>query len=444
MNEQKFEKLLFLLKEMLPEDKQHLIEEIGDENISVEKFKFNCRLAHMSPEEREKQLRLLELEEKFKDYKIISKEDWLDIFKNKYPDGLSFNLNNIGSRQLYNLIKESSFCDVTYFTPEVGDKKPSLNGLQATFSLSPDEYGVLEASFIYEDKELEEYLSLKNLNEFEFVQTNMSAYHLHPDGEGIVMYFDEWEIFDHLKIEGQPLDKVKAVLLQFPDLDDDNIKQLLDNPQLLGERLQEVKDSSHENGYRMSVGEEHLYFYEPGKLGYMVADEFRHIKVFGEPLKEDNKEAIADFVSNGNLVVSNPRRRWCDFFQAEAEASEERKIFMEKNTGNYGVAVERINPDGQIFYKVGGKIHEKESLKDWVDITGRVTDVVMLNGNVPQIRCKIDGEQQLSVPLSWADREQLREIGMTKEEREKILFGLAVARYKDQLTGSGPKMGRIL
>lgn len=444
MDEQKFEKLLFLLKDMLPEDKRHLIDEIGDENISVEKFKFNCRLAHMSPEERKEQLRLLELEEKFKDYKIISKEDWLDVFKNKYPDGISFNLNNIGFKQLYNVIKESSFGDVTYFTPEVGNKQTSQNGLQATLSLSPYEYDVLCASFIYEDKDLEEFLSLKNLNEFDYVQTNISALNQHPDGEGIVMYFDEWEIFEHLKIEGQTLDKVKAVLLQFPDLDNDGIKRLLDNPQLLDEQLKEIKDTNLDNGYRMSVGEEHLYFFELGKLGYMSADEYRHIKVFGESLEENNKETIANFVKNGNLVVSNPPRRWCDFFQAEAEVADERKIFMDKNTGNYGVAVERINPDGQIFYKLGGKIHEKEKMNDWVDITGRVTDVVMLNGNIPKIRCRIDGEQQLSVPLSWTDREQLRETGITKDEKEKILFGLAVMKYKDQLTGNGPKMGRIL
>lgn len=433
------EKLLQFLSMIAPDNMQELIGDIINDKVSPEQFRTNCMLQSMVPEERKDYLRKQSLAEKFKDYQIFSNDEFCAMMTEKFPDGIRFKVDGFGIEQLYNLIRYENSCDCQEIFTTIGDMSPSVDGLQADFLLSASEYKRLLSvhSNTDECEELEEYLEANNYKWHEYSAAAIEGMHYHPDGNGIQMFFQEDDLYDLLRICGQPLDKVKAILLQQPGISESFLKDLLEKPQVLDSFLKRVGQEQAAEGCRIQfAGRTMAYFYEPGKLGYMTVDHYRKTQNYGEPLNPENQQKILDLAKNGH-IIKDSKYGLEDIFFGAPEKKDKEVVLMHKQNGKCDYATEMKNYDGTTFYKIGKHYIDKTQADGVVDITGRISDVVLLDKGSPSIRCKIDGEQQMARFLKYEHRTGLYYSSTTPEEKQKKLFEAAVSLFKDELLQQG-------
>ena len=81
-------------------------------------------------------------------------------------------------------------------------------------------------------------------------------------------------------------------------------------------------------------------------------------------------------------------------------------------------------------------------MKNYADITGRMTDIVLLPEPSPRIRCKIDGQQQMTRWLTYPQRLKLTCGFATPQEEKDFLFQTAATLYKEQLLSTGQAQSR--
>lgn len=450
------QKLLHLLSTLLSEDKLHLISEITDADISFEQFRENCRLAELTPEERAIEDRRKELDRKFAGWRIYDHDAVRNLYTSRSPGGIDFKLEGLGIQQIRDYIQRGHLTKTQSFISAVGDHTPSENGLHAVFYLPLEKYDNLyPAGELYRDEDLDEWIQSKGYNP-DFVTSPTIALNRHPDGTGIHMFFNEDDTYETLRIEGQPLHKAVSILLQMPDITEDELVRYLKSPEQLDEKLQQLKETNPESQSQMVQGNLALFVYEPGKLGYAEVSYRRKVTLHGEPLTQANLTKTLALADNGHVISSlneiynygqlvtdsAVHENYRDFFLKGPMTKEPERILMNRDNDLCIKAERCINHDGKVFYMVNHGLRDDAYMKNYADITGRMTDIVLLSEPSPRIRCKIDGQQQMTQWLTYPQRLKLTCGFTTPQEEKDFLFQTAATLYKAQLLSTGPSQSK--
>lgn len=449
MENSTLEKFRMLVEELHPDMAEKLLNDAMDNTVTPEVYKAQLQgMTSTTPTEKQgREEKELHQPDRFNHYRLMNHTGMINLYLQKFPNGMTFKLDGIGAEQLYNLVNKGYMNDRQSFHSVVGDNTPSKDGLQVSFRLAPQNYHILwPAEQKYDNDKLMEWLDQKGYSKMD--ANIMESIHQHPDGTGIEMYFIEDNLYPSMTIEGQSLDKVQAVCLQFPNLKDDELKELLLNDNLLEEKLQQQKPDDGVSLMCIHENMNGVIFYEPGNLGFVKADAARKIDLWGEKLSASSMERIDHIVHHRNVVADiYGTGQLKAMFRTPPEDGEKTDVWMNTKTGTIQKFEEIKNWDGTDYLeKMNGYVIRKDALNDWVNLSGRITDMKVLSKPVPSLRCKVDGVQQMAFPLThdeWLWVERSKRMGYDKKTCQNFLIEMAAEKHKTLLM-SGQEENRGL
>lgn len=332
------------------------------------------------------------LDAKFKDYEVIDFTELINRYRRTYPEGMTFFVNEIKADDIYKYIRTGGLLDHdgTYVT--IGQTSGDGKNLNATFHMDVNDYNALyPASSIYEDEELFDWMKEKYGKQID--DTIVNFIHRHPNLDGGQVWIDEDRILPNLVVEGMPFSTAVSVCLQIPGLSNDELRHLLNDSNALHERMAEMRIQHADDGLHYKVNPYDAFFIEYGKLGYIQADDNRKVYRYGEELTRKTNDEAMDIITSRNFSVTRSGREMV-LFRPEASIPHDRYLYF--NPENKGIRTFekiRLADDSEILVR-DREVVKFEDLKDWMDITEKITDVKIIYGTNPMMRCKIDGVQQ--------------------------------------------------
>ena len=454
MTKETNEKLLHLLSVIVPENMKHLVKEIANEEISPQQFRENCYMATLSPDKRDEYKRMKILDARYSNLTVYNFDMIHELYKKNYPEGMDFKVDGIGIQQIDDFIHKGHLLKEQSTISKVGDRTPSVDGMQCKFHFPVEKYQNLWVSgVVYEDENLADWLDYKGYPA-DYLTAPTIALNQHPDGNDVSMFFYEDELLRMLQVEGQPFWKAVAIKLQMPQIDQDMMVKYLQNPQQMQELMQMFEDAAQEemkyhasNGtcpdsLNVVVGRHDIFMFEPFKIGYVQINKYRQMTAYGEPLTEENRERIADLLDNKHYMQMNEKAELDDFFIKEPKNGDKSSILMHRESAQCIYPHEMVNYDGIRYYNLGNDIHKAQNMNDYIDITDRITDVNLITQGSLRIRCKIDGEQHTARYLEYPERLiYSRGFDSLREEKD-FLFRTAAKLFRDDLLSIGQEQSQ--
>lgn len=359
--------------------------------------------------------------------------------KEKFPEGLTLQMAGLKTDDLWGYILYNHLRDDDITLEGVGRKAiPSDDYLQAEVRLPKEALRHLTASpDVYYEQDYAEFLeSLENGEVYD--AATMELMHRCPDLDDARFILPEKQLVKYLYIEGQPMDKAVSWMLQNPELREARLKEVMTyegeaRKELWAEtarhnREEKMDRPMPENLY-MIRNPEHIWFRVPGVLGHAKVDRMRGVTYSGETMPREIQDYINDFVSNRNVESVRPKRA----FFIEPGHDSEQHIYLDDMKNKLVRIDHQKDMDGKDMYTDGVSIVSKVDMAHLQDITGRVTDAVIIGIDKPMVRCKIDGEQQMAQKLTRAEIIRMGGIPYNSEEMKRFALSTAVSHFATSL-----------
>ena len=363
-------------------------------------------------------------------------DDLERVLEAKYPEGLTIQMAGLKTDDLWGFVLYNRLRDDDITLEGVGrDAIPNDEYLQAEalrfLTASPD---------VYYSQGYEEFLeNLENGEVYDAATTELM--HRCPDLQDARFIMDERQLVKYLYIEGEPLDKVLSWMLQNPELREERLKTVLKDPIEAQCELQAVRDSFKEiqkegkvyenmpDNLYMNKNSEYIYFKMPGVLGHAKVDRLRGVTYSGDTLPRDVQDYINDFTANANLESVRPKRA----FFVEPGRDSEQRLYLDE-MGDKLVRVDhQKGMDGKTIHTDGVNIISELDMKHLQDITGRITDAVIVGIDKPMVRCKIDGVQQMAQKLTKPEIIRMGGISAGSDEMKNFAMSTAVKHFATEL-----------
>lgn len=202
----------------------------------------------------------------------------------------------------------------------------------------------------------------------------------------------------YLSVGGQPVETAIALVLHDINMPDSTFHTLMTDDQARGKFLAAFRQGDRKDGNLQTLVSKNngVWFYEPGKLGFVHVDKYRDRIDRGQPLDRQNMERITRIQASENFLC--PDRQELVFF-TEPQKRKDKRLMINKDT--HQPALFSVQPDAmtggtEMLYLSSFKVLPAEQVeKDWYDITGRITDVKITRGadDNTYLSCSMDGKR---------------------------------------------------
>ena len=357
----------------------------------------------------------------------------------KFPEGVTLQVAGLKTDDLWGYVLYNHLRDEDITLEGVGRKAiPTEEYLQAEVRLPKEALRHLTASpDVYYEKDYAEFLeSLENGEVYDAATTELM--HRHPDLQDARFILPEKQLAKYLYIEGQPIDKAVSWMLQNPELREARLKEVMTDKgeaqkELWAEMVrfnrEEKMERNMPGNLQMFRNPEYIYFKEPGVLGHAQVDRMRGVTYSGETLSRGNQDFINTFVSDRNIESVRPHRA----FFVEPGNDSEKHLYLDEMKDKLVRIDHQKDIEGKPMYTDGVNMVSKVDMAHLQDITGRVTDAVIVGIDKPMVRCKIDGEQQMAQKLTKAEIIRLGAIPYNSEEMKRFALSTAVSHFATSL-----------
>lgn len=177
-------------------------------------------------------------------------------------------------------------------------------------------------------------------------------------------------------------------------------------------------------GAMFGAGE--LYIFEKGVLGHAVISPDRKARFWGDSMNPKIIKWINDVMENHNIVND------AGFLLFDTPINEKEHRILDAQKGTVRTFCSIINTAGDkvLLDEEEREFHGSEDR--FLDITGRITDIKLKEGEKPTVRCKIDGIQQLARPVSEALFYNYKENRITGLELAEKCFAARLIEYQQR------------
>lgn len=155
----------------------------------------------------------------------------------------------------------------------------------------------------------------------------------------------------------------------------------------------------------------------------------RGVTYSGETMSRDIQDFINTFASDRNMESVRPHRA----FFVEPGKDNEVHLYLDDMKDKLVRIDHQKDIEGKPMYTDGVDMVSKMDMSHLQDITGRVTDAVIVGIDKPMVRCKIDGEQQMAQKLTKAEIIRLGAIPYNSEEMKRFALSTAVSHFATSL-----------
>lgn len=188
----------------------------------------------------------------------------------------------------------------------------------------------------------------------------------------------------------------------------------------------EQDDAQKQLHFKMSGVKDNLFVHENGTDGYAIVDRDRSVTRFGEDFSPKNRAVFDRLVKQENVMAVDG-----SLFMRPAGPE---RVFLEKGTGRR-ISAFQETVNGRLVLVQPYKLTPSRIghfPEDFQEITGRLTDArVIGTDRSAAVSCRIDGDKQPAIRLSYPDANGFKNGAVTAEQ-------LAVKYFAYELLQSQP------
>ena len=376
--------------------------------------------------------------------------DLQNALEQKYPEGVTIGVESFKTDDIFSYIQFGQFRDSSLELAGLGEEVPATaDTLQAEVRVPKDEICRLSASQEYYCNESYEDF-INELDDSEaYDASTTELMHCHPDLKGAKLVMYDALLPKKLYVEGHPVDECVAWMLQSSLFNEQELSRVLHEPEYAAATMDEIRKcemSEYDRnriakmnlplGMDMVKNPERMYFFEKGVLGFAEVDRMRGVRYSGETMSREGQDFINDFVAKKNIE----QRQHQTFFITPGVGSE-LKAYLDTMKNKLVKVDVQQDIYGRTMFTDGTKILSEGVMQHFQDITGRITEAVIVGIDKPMVRCKIDGEQQSGSLLNKAQRIMYASHMDNAESRKKFAESMAVAHFATALYDS-PEQSR--
>ena len=364
--------------------------------------------------------------------------DFEKALEQKYPEGVSLHIDDLNMTDIYSYVQYGKLSDEDITFHALGEKPAKCDQyLQAEVVLPKEKLNSLVPSNEhYYDETYEDFINdLDNSEAYSATATELMHRHPNLDGARLTMY--DSSMPKYLRVEGQPLDKSIAWILQNPHLEVAGLRTVLNDSQAAQKMLDDIRQkpfTEYERNWMEKMGMpkgldmirnyDTIYLFERGTLGFAQVDRMRGVRYNGDTMSRQAQDYINDFVLKKNMVTHNHHT----FFMMPGAECEKKAYLDTMNNKLVNVDVQQ-DPTGRTLFTDGIKVLNEGDMQHFQDITGRITEARIHGIDRPIVRCKIDGVQQSGRDLTKTDRIKLGHYMQNTEEMKKFALSMAVKHF---------------